>query len=70
MWNEIHFKLVILLRKEGILFNFNIRFDITYVLDRLSVRNDVHWLCTSELLLKQHVLLPVGFNNFSLRELH
>jgi hypothetical protein len=35
-------------------------FNITYVLQRFAVRNDLlHWLCISELVLGQHVLLSV-----------
>lgn len=34
----------------------------------LAVWNVLHWLCTSELILKQHILLFVCFNNRSVWE--
>jgi hypothetical protein len=45
---------------------FIVRCDITIALMRLAVRNDLlHWLCTSEFLLKQYVLLSVCIHDCS-----
>jgi hypothetical protein len=43
---------------------FDVRFDELYVLNWLAVQNELlHWLCTSELILKQCVLLSVWFHD-------
>jgi hypothetical protein len=47
------------LHSNGILLVFNVRCDVTYELRRFAVRNYIlHWLCTSELVLKQHRCFP------------
>jgi hypothetical protein len=48
------------LHRNGILLMFNICCYITYVLKLLTVQNYLlHWLCTSKLISKQHVLLSI-----------
>ena len=45
--------------------------DITCVLRLFAVRNDLlHWLCTSKLILKRHVLSSVWFRGCSIWEQH
>jgi hypothetical protein len=50
---------------------FNECCDTTYVLKRLAVLSVLlHWPCTSEFVLKQHVLLSVCFHDCSVWEQH
>jgi hypothetical protein len=50
---------------------FDINSDITCVLRLFAFRNDLlHWLCTSKLILKRHVLFSVWFRGCSIWEQH
>jgi hypothetical protein len=59
------------LHRNGILLTFNVHCDITHVFKQPDVQNYLlHWLCTSELILKQHVLLSVYFHDCSIWQQH
>jgi len=50
---------------------FDINSDITCVLQLFAVCNDLlHWLCTSKLILKRHVLFSEWFHGCSIWEQH
>jgi hypothetical protein len=54
--NEIiSFEKMSKLHRNCILLMFNVCCDVMYILKWLPVWNDMHWLCTSKLILKQHV---------------
>jgi hypothetical protein len=57
---------IILTEEMKWLLTLNVRYDITYVLKQLALQNELlHWLCTSQFALKEHVLLSVRSRNCS-----
>jgi hypothetical protein len=59
------------LHRGCILLMSNVCCDRTYVLVRLAVRYDLlHWICASELVLKQRVLLFICFHVRSVWKQH
>jgi hypothetical protein len=59
------------LQRDCILLVFNVNCDITYILKKLIVRNDLlHWTCTSGLFLKEHVLPSLCSHNCSALKQH